>query len=212
VFSGYLNFSTGLLLLTICHHVGAAVTSFFSTGLVTPTLCKHVLQRFLHFSARISNFVHYVNMSCNGYVILQHATLITYTMSTCDEAVFPFFSNDHVLPTLGQQVLQRLRHFTARVSYYLHSLYMSCRGYFILQQGSHITYTISSCAAAISSFYSTGLVLPTLILHVLQRLFHFTRLISYYIIYVIMFCSVYFILQHGSLITYTMSTCAAAVT
>jgi hypothetical protein len=111
--------------MSIC---AAAVSPFFSTGLLLATLYQHVLQRILHFSELVSNYLHYINMSCNNYDDLEHAYLITYNMSNYDAVGIPFFSNDHVLPKLCQQVLQRLVHFTALVSYYQHAVNMCCSG------------------------------------------------------------------------------------
>jgi hypothetical protein len=127
----FLHFSSRVS--NFIHYVNMceAVSPFFSTGLVLPTLYQHVLQRLLHFSELVSYYLHYINMSYNGYVVLQNESLITYNMSTYDAAGIPFFSNDHVLPTLCQLVLQRLLQFTSLVSYYLHSVNMCCSGYFI---------------------------------------------------------------------------------
>jgi hypothetical protein len=147
----------------------AAVRPFLSTSHVFSTLCQHVLQRLLQFSALVSYFLHHMNRYRSVCFILH---------------------NGLVLPTLCQYVLQRLLHFTALVSYYLHSVNMCCSGYFNFQQWSRITYTVSTCAESVCSFYSTGLVLPTLCQHVLQRLLNFTELVSYYLDYVLMYVAV----------------------
>jgi hypothetical protein len=161
----------------------AAVSNIFSTGLVLPTLCLHVLQRLLHFSGMIRYYIQYIYMCCSGHFIIQHCSLISYTMSAR---------------------AQRLLHFRALVSYYLQYVHMFCSVYFIFQHCSRIAYSIPTCAAAVTSFYSTGLLLPTLFQHVLQRLLHFSALVSYYLHYDHMSSSGYLISQHWSLITYTM--------
>jgi hypothetical protein len=190
----------------------AAVTSFYSTCFVLPTLYQHVLQRLLHFTTEVSYYLNYIYLCCSGYFILQHWSRITYTMSACAAAVISFYSNRLLFPTLCQHVLQRLFHFTVIVSYFLHYVNMCSSGYFILQHWSRITYTMSTCAAAVSAFFSTGLVLPTVCQHVLRRLVHFSALVSYYLHYVNMGCSGYFILQHGSrIILCSLLVCAAAI-
>jgi hypothetical protein len=162
----------------------SGVTSFFRAGLV---------------------FLHYDNLCCSGFFIFQHGSRIPYTMSTCAAAVSPFFqhwsrityiistwyatvtsfySTRPLLPTLCQLVMQRLFHFSATITYYLHYVNTFCSGYFILKHWSRITYTLSTCAAAVISFFSTALILPTLWHHVLQRVLHFTALVSYYLDYV----------------------------
>jgi hypothetical protein len=184
----------------------------FSTSLVLRIVCQHVLQRLINFSALVSYTLHYVNRCCSGYFILQHWSLITYTMSTCAAAVTSLHSPALLLPTLYQHVQQRILHYKALVSYYLHYVNMCCSGHFIIQHWSLITYTISTCAAAVTSLYSTGLLLPTLCQHVLQRLIHFSALVSNYLHYIKICCSGFFIFQYCSHITYNILTYAAAVT
>jgi hypothetical protein len=146
-----------------------AITSFFSTGLVLHTLCQNVLNRLLHFSALVSYYLHYFYMCNSGYFI---------------------FSTGLVLATLCQEVLQRSRHFTELLSYYLKYTNMCGNGYFILQHMSLITYNLSAfLMQRFSSIYSTGLKLFTIVLHGLQRLLHFSALISYYRNYVKIGCS-----------------------
>jgi hypothetical protein len=160
----------------------------------------------------VSYFLYYVNMCSSGYFILQQWSLISYTMSACAAAITSFFITGLILPTLCQHVLQPLLPFSALVSYYLHYVYMCCSRYFLFQHWSRITYTMSTCAAAVTSFFSTGFVLPTLCLHVLQPLLHFTALVSYYLHYINMCCSGYFILQHGSrIILCSLPVCTAAI-
>jgi hypothetical protein len=162
-----------------------AVTSFCSNCLVLPTICQYVLQRLLHFSALVSYYLQYTNMCCSGYIILQHWSLITYTMSACVAEVTSFFSNVLLLPTLCQHVLQRR--------------------FLFLQDWSLITYTMSTNAAGGNSIFITGLELPTVCQNMLQRLIHISVLLSYYLQYINICCSGYLIFQHFSLITYTMS-------
>jgi hypothetical protein len=201
----------------------AAVIPFFSTCHVLPTLYQHLLQRLLHFSSYFSYSLHYVNMCSIGYFIFQHTSPITYNMSTYAAAVSPFFRNCFELPTVCQHGIQRLVHFSAMVSYYLHYVNMVCSGYFILQHLLRITYTLSTCAAAWNSFFRTGLVLPTICQHVLQRLItsffstglilptlcqkyaaaviSFSTLVIYFLVYVSICCSGYFIFENWSRIT-----------
>jgi hypothetical protein len=158
----------------------AAFSPFFRTCLVLPKLCKQVLQRLLQF---------------------QHWSHITITMSTCAASVSPSFSTGHVLSTLYQQVLQRLIHFTALVSYYLHYVSRYCSDYFIFHHWSLITYNMSTCAAAATSFYSTLLLLPKICLLVMQRLVHSSQPFTYSLHSVNMCCRGYFNFQHSSRIT-----------
>jgi hypothetical protein len=152
---------------------GAAVISFFSTDLILTTLYRHVLQRLLHFPTLFSYYLHYSNMGCSDKTIFQHLhyaymcwsiyfifqdlSVITYNISTCAAAVISLYSSLLLLPTLCQHVLQRLPHFTALVSNNLHYINMSSSGYLIFQHCSIITYTMSTWAAAVNSFFSTGL-------------------------------------------------------
>jgi hypothetical protein len=122
-----------------------------------------MLQRLIHFRAIVSYYVQYVNTCCSVYLI---------------------FSTGLVLPRVCQHVLQRLIHFSVLVKFYLHYVKICCSCYSILQHWSGITYTWSTCAAADISFYNTGLVLSTLGQHELQRLHHFSALVSYYLHYV----------------------------
>jgi hypothetical protein len=142
-------------------------------------------------------------------------------MSTCAVAVNSFFSTFLLLTTkcqqvqqrlfifsncleqakLCQNVLHRLLHFSALFSYYLNYTNMYGSGYFILQHWSLIIYN-KSCICCSGYFnFSIGLLLPNISQHVQQRLFHFTVLVSYYLQYVNMCCSVYFILERWSRIT-----------
>jgi hypothetical protein len=148
----------------------------------------------------------------SGYFILHHFSLISYTMSTCSAAINSFFSTGLVLSTLGQRLLQRLFYFSALVSYYLHYINKCCSGYSILEHCSLITYIMSTCPAVIISFFSIGLVLPTLSQRVLKRLVYFSALLSNSLHYVNICYSGYFIFQHCSRITYTMWIFYAAVT
>jgi hypothetical protein len=144
---------------------GAEDISFYITGLVLPKICEHVLQRLLNFSAIVSYYLHYINKCCSGYSILQHWPLITDTMSAGCVAITSFFSTGLLIPTLCQLVLQGLLHFSGLLSYYLHYDNMCCSCFLIFQHGSRISYTMSTCAAAVISFFRTGLVLPSLFQH-----------------------------------------------
>jgi hypothetical protein len=118
--------------------------------------------------ATITYYLQYVNRFCSGYFILQHWSRITKTLSTCAVAVISFFSIGLVLPRLWPHVLQRLIHFRALDSYYLHYVNLSCSVYFNLQKWSRIMYTMPTRAEAFTSFSALG---------------------SYYLEYVNMFCS-----------------------
>jgi hypothetical protein len=133
------------------------------------------MQRLFNFSATITYYLQYVNRFCSGYFILQHWYLITYTLSTCAAAVTSFSSPGLIFPTIYQHVLQRLLHFTALVSYYLDYVNRCFNVYFILQYCSRLIYTMSTCVAAVTSFYRFGLVLPTTCQLVKQRLLHFQQ-------------------------------------
>jgi hypothetical protein len=188
----------------------AALNSFFSTGLVLTTLCQNLRQRLVQFTSLVSYYLHNVNMCTSVYFILQHCSRIIYTRSTCAAAFISFFNTGLILPTLCQKnaaavisfysiyllfptlcqlVLQRLIYFSELFSYYLHYIYICCSGYYILLLWSRIIYILSTCDAAVNSFFNTGLVLTTLYQHVLQRLVHFSALVSYYLHYFNMCCS-----------------------
>jgi hypothetical protein len=160
----------------------AAVNIFFSTGLVLPTLYQKVKQRLLNFTALVSYDLQYVNMWCRGYIIFQHWSRITYTISTSAAAVTTFFSTGLVLPKICQYVLLQLIHFSTLVSYYLHYINICCSGHVFYSTGlllpsicqlvkqrllhfqhwSRISYTLTTGSAAFISFFSTGLIIPTL--------------------------------------------------
>jgi hypothetical protein len=140
-------------------------------------------------------------MLSSGYFILKHLSRINYNMSICAAAVTLIYSTALLLPTLCQNMLQRLLHFSVLHSYYLHYINICCSGYLIFQHLSRITYTISTCAAADSSFFNTALVLPTLYQRVQKRLVHLQAVVSYYLPYVNNCCSGYIIFQHCSRIT-----------
>jgi hypothetical protein len=179
-------YSTVVILPTLCQHVlqrrflffqdwslitytmstyAAGGNSFFITGLELPTLCQNILQRLIHISVLLSYYLQYINLCCRGYLIFQHFSLITYTMS---------------------HMLQLLVHFSPLVSYYLHYINICCSGKTISQHWSRITYPMSICATAVTSFFSTALVLPKIYQNELQRLIQFTALASYYLNYVSM--------------------------
>jgi hypothetical protein len=155
----------------------AAVSSYFSTGPEFPTVGPYVLQWLVHFSALASCYLHYSNMCCSGYFIIENWSRITFILSTWAATVTSFYSTHPLLPTICQLVIQRVFHFSATITYYLHNVNRFFSGYFILQHWSRITYTLKTCAAAVTSFYMTGLVLPSICHHVLQRLLHFTALV-----------------------------------
>jgi hypothetical protein len=153
------------------HYVNKWSRGYFinSTGLLLAIQCHHVLLRLIHFSALLSNYLQYVNMWWTGFYI--------------------FFSTGLVLPTLCQHLLQRIGHFSALVSYDLHYVNIWCSGYLIFHNWSRITYTISTCAEEVTTFFSTNLVLPTICQYVLHHLIHFSTLVSYYLHYINICCS-----------------------
>jgi hypothetical protein len=140
-------------------------------------------------------------MCCSCYSTLQHWSRITYTWSTSAAAFTSFYSTALVLSTLGQNVLQRLLHFSALVSYYLHYVKNMLQGLHQCQHCSLIFYSMSAFPAAVTSFFRSGLAVLPLYKHVLQWLIHFTALVSYLLHYVSMCCRGYFIFQHWSRIT-----------
>jgi hypothetical protein len=150
----------------------AAISQFFSTAHVLPTPFQQVLQRLIHITALVSNYLHPLNMFCSGYFIFKHSPRIPYNMSTCAAAYTSLYRTGPALPRLCHHLLQRLLHFTALLSYYLDYVNMCFSVYFILQQWSRITYTMSTFSAVVNFFYSIGLVIPGLCPHVLQRLIH----------------------------------------